>query len=143
MKPLQLIFIGFLAIPFVEIYFLLQMGSIIGALATIFLVVFTAILGAFLLKSQGLATWQRVQENLRRGQFPASEMIEGPILLVGGALLLTPGFFTDIIGFACLLPITRTAIARYILAQNINKQAPFNNAAKESDVLEGEFKQED
>jgi len=107
MNPLQVIFLLFLIIPFIEIYLLLKIGAIVGVFPTIFLVVFTAVLGAWLLRQQGLATWLRLQESLAKGTIPAFEMIEGPILLVGGALLLTPGFFTDILGFLCLIPATR------------------------------------
>jgi UPF0716 protein FxsA len=112
MKAIQILFLAVLIIPFVEIYVLLQVGGIIGAFPTIFLVVFTAALGAWLLRQQGFATWQRFQANLAQGVVPAYEMIEGPILLVGGALLLTPGFFTDLVGFACLIPALRRRIAQ-------------------------------
>ncbi len=92
MKVFQIALLFLLVVPFVEIYLLLQVGGIIGAVPTIFLVVLTAVLGAWLLKQQGLATLQRFQASLAQGTLPAYEMVEGPILLVGGALLLTPGF---------------------------------------------------
>ena len=93
MRMVQVIFLFFLIVPFVEIYLLLQLGGIVGILPTVLLVVFTAVLGAWLLRQQGFSTWQRLQTNLAQGKVPAYEMIEGPILLVGGALLLTPWFF--------------------------------------------------
>ncbi|RLA24766.1 MAG: exlusion protein FxsA, partial [Gammaproteobacteria bacterium] len=119
MNPIQFVFLVFLVIPFVEIYLLLQIGGIVGVFPTIALVVLTAIIGAGLLRQQGLATWQRFQDNLAKGTLPAYEMVEGPILLVGGALLLTPGFFTDIIGFACLIPPMRKKIAQYIIEKRL------------------------
>ena len=147
MRMTQIVFIFFLTIPFVEIYLLLQIGGIVGVLPTVLLVVFTAVLGAWLLRQQGFATWKRFQENLNQGSIPAYEMIEGPILLVGGALLLTPGFFTDLLGFACLIPPVRRYFARHILEKyliNIQTGRPFGHPEKESDrVIEGEFKKED
>ncbi len=96
MKVFQILFLVVLIIPFAEIYLLLQVGSIIGALPTIFLVVFTAALGAWLLRQQGFATFRRFQENLAQGMIPAYEMIEGPIILLGGILLLTPAFYRNL-----------------------------------------------
>lgn len=147
MKAIQVLFAFFLIVPFIEIYVLLQVGSIIGAFPTIFCVVFTAVLGAWLLRKQGFATWQRFQSNLQQGQIPAYEMIEGPILLIGGALLLTPGFFTDLLGFACLIPALRRKIAQYVIENHLlaaqtgsifKQKANFNEGA-----IEGEFKKED
>lgn len=147
MKAIQVLFLFFLIVPFVEIYVLLQVGGIIGAFPTIFLVVFTAVLGAWLLRRQGFATWQRFQSNLNQGTIPAYEMIEGPILLVGGALLLTPGFFTDILGFACLIPPLRKKIAQYVIENYLLKSesgAVFRqNSSFDTGVIEGEFKKEE
>ena len=119
MKGFQSIFLIVLLIPFVEIYLLLKVGGIIGAFPTIFLVVFTAVLGAYLLRQQGFATFQRLQANLAQGKIPAYEMIEGPIILVGGALLLTPGFITDLLGFVCLIPQLRRKIAQYVIENHL------------------------
>jgi len=145
MSPIQIVFLVFVTIPFIEIYLLLQIGGIVGVFPTILLVVGTAVVGAGLLRQQGLATWVRLQENLAKGELPAYEMVEGPILLVGGALLLTPGFFTDVIGFACLIPGMRRKIAQYIIEKRLvgagGGQRP--PSAKEPDVIEGEFRKED
>jgi Protein affecting phage T7 exclusion by the F plasmid len=145
MKAVQIVFLFFLTVPFVEIYLLLQLGGIVGVIPTVLLVVFTAILGAWLLRRQGFATWQRFQANLAKGEIPAYEMIEGPILLVGGALLLTPGFFTDAMGFVCLIPQARRKLAQYVIEkQLVNMQAPFQRPTeKEGNVIEGEFKKEE
>lgn len=145
MKGFHIIFLLVMLIPFVEIYLLLQVGGIIGAVPTILLVVFTAVLGTFLLRKQGFATFQRLQSNLAQGKIPAYEMIEGPIILVGGALLLTPGFITDAMGFACLIPQLRRKIAQYII-ENYLVQADGHyqwGKRKDKDVLEGEFRKED
>ncbi len=147
MKAIQILFLFFLIAPFVEIYVLLQVGGIIGAFPTIFLVVFTAALGAWLLRRQGLATWQRFQASLNQGTIPAYEMIEGPILLVGGALLLTPGFFTDAMGFACLIPALRRKIAQYIIENHLlatGSGSVFRQAQqRDRDIIEGEYRHED
>ncbi|MSP27478.1 MAG: FxsA family protein [Methylococcales bacterium] len=147
MKIFQILLLIVLVIPFAEIYFLLEVGSIIGAFPTILLVVFTAVLGAWLLRQQGFSTFRRFQESLARGEIPAYEMVEGPLILVGGALLLTPGFITDALGFACLMPATRKKIAQYIIEHYLvvaEASAGFGQAkAAESNVLEGEFRKED
>ncbi|MEQ1543708.1 FxsA family protein [Methyloglobulus sp.] len=145
MKGFQSIFLLVLLIPFVEIYLLLKVGGIIGAFPTIFLVVFTAVLGTWLLRQQGFATFQRLQENLAKGTIPAYEMIEGPIILVGGVLLLTPGFITDILGFACLIPQLRRKIAQYIIENHLVQAGGHYQwgKSKEKDALEGEFRKED
>ena len=145
MKIFQTLFLVVLIIPFAEIYLLIQVGGIIGAFPTILLVVFTAVLGAWLLKQQGFATFQRFQESLAQGVIPAYEMIEGPIILVGGALLLTPGFITDIIGFACLIPQSRRKIAQFVIEHYLVQAGGHFQQAKaaENNVLEGEFRKED
>jgi UPF0716 protein FxsA len=147
MKIFQILLLIVLVIPFAEIYLLLGVGSIIGAFPTILLVVFTAVLGAWLLRQQGFATFQRFQESLARGEIPAYEMVEGPLILVGGALLLTPGFITDALGFACLIPATRKKIAQYIIEHYLviaEASAGFGKTKPtENNVLEGEFRKED
>ena len=101
----------FLAIPIVEIYLLIQVGEVIGAGWTILLVVLTAVIGVWLLRIQGLSTLTRAQQKLQENQLPARELLEGMALVVAGAFLLTPGFFTDTIGFLLLFPPTRTWLA--------------------------------
>lgn len=147
MKIFQILLLIVLVIPFAEIYLLLGVGSIIGAFPTILLVVFTAVLGAWLLRQQGFETFKRFQESLARGEIPAYEMIEGPLILVGGALLLTPGFITDILGFACLMPVTRKKIAQYIIEHHLvlaGVSGGFGQTKPtDNNVLEGEFRKED
>ncbi len=145
MKIFQILFLVVLIIPFAEIYLLLEVGGIIGALPTIFLVVFTAVLGSWLLKQQGFATFKRFQDCLRQGEIPAYEMIEGPIILVGGALLLTPGFITDIFGFACLIPQLRRKIAQYVIENHLVQMSGQFREGKgaQKNVLEGEFRREE
>jgi len=108
----------FIAIPLVELYFIIVVGDIIGALWTVLLVLMTAVIGVNLLRIQGMSTLMRAQRNMTQGQFPAMEMMEGVALAVAGVLLITPGFITDSIGFLCLIPASRQAIIRYILARS-------------------------
>lgn len=146
MKVFQWLFVVVLIVPFAEIYLLLLVGGIIGAFFTIFLVVLTAVLGAWLLRQQGFATYRKFQANLAQGVMPAYEMIEGPIILVGGALLLTPGFLTDILGFACLVPSLRKKIAQYVLENHWLQPGGSvfgQRGAAAKDVLEGEFRKDD
>jgi len=109
----------FLIVPIIEIYLLIQVGGVIGAIPTVFLVVFTAVLGALLLRQQGFATLRRVQESMARGELPALQLLEGVLLLFGGALLLTPGFFTDAIGFVCLVPRLRQGLIRWLMSRGV------------------------
>lgn len=116
---MKFLFIAFVVIPIVEIYFLISVGSAIGAGWTIGLILFTAFLGAILVRAQGFSTFIKVQEMLAKGEMPAIEILEGVFLLVAGALLLTPGFVTDAIGFACLTPPLRRWIIKKILAAGV------------------------
>ena len=121
--PLVLIlFIALISVPLVEIYVLIQVGRVIGAGTTVGLVVFTAVLGAWLLRGQGLATVARARATLDQGQLPALELVEGLILLLAGVLLLTPGFVTDALGFAALLPPVRRSLAGALAARLVNIQ---------------------
>lgn len=145
MKGFHIIFLLILLVPFIEIYLLLKMGGFIGAFPTILLVVFTAALGTWLVRQQGFATFQKLQANLAQGTIPAYEMIEGPIILVGGILLLTPGFITDILGLVCLIPQFRRKIAQYVIENHlVQSGGQFQwGKPKEKDVLEGEFRKDD
>lgn len=144
MRVFHIILVFFLAVPLLEIYLLLKIGAIIGAIPTVFMVVATAVIGAWLLKMQGFATWQRLQTSLAEGEIPTLEIIEGPILLVGGALLLTPGFFTDILGFLCLFPITRRNVALYLMKQGLGSLIQQEHKVRRrDDSLEGEYKRDD
>ncbi|MEQ1557569.1 MAG: FxsA family protein [Methyloglobulus sp.] len=147
MKSVRVIFLLVLLIPFVEIYLLLKVGGAIGAFPTIFLVVFTAVLGTWLLRQQGFATFQKLQANLAQGTVPAYEIIEGPIIMLGGVLLLTPGFISDMLGFACLIPQLRRKLAQYVIENHLVQVGGRFQWGKKveaaKDALEGEFRKED
>ena len=104
----------FVLVPLIELAILVYLGTIIGALYTVLIVVLTGILGAILTRSQGLAILSRIRINVRRGILPANELFDGALILIGGLLLLTPGIITDIAGFALLVPQTRRIIGRWL-----------------------------
>ena len=107
----------FLLTPLAEMYILIEVGAGIGAWPTIGLVVLTAVLGVALLKRQGFRTLLRAQARLAGGELPARELAEGMLLAIAGAVLVTPGFVTDAVGFALLVPSTRGWLAGLLLAQ--------------------------
>ena len=133
----------FVGIPLIELYFLIKVGSEIGALPTIGLSIFTAVLGGALVRVQGFSVLMRVREAMSRSQLPALEMLDGVLLLVAGLALLLPGFFTDIIGFLLLVPaLRRLLIARWVRIvpdQASSEQRPARSGPQ---VIEGEFRRE-
>lgn len=108
------LFLAFTLIPALELYLLIEVGSRIGALNTISLILLTGMAGAWLAQSQGLRVIRSIQEKTAQGLAPSSELIQGIMVLVGGITLLTPGFITDIIGLSLIMPGTRHLYARAI-----------------------------
>jgi UPF0716 protein FxsA len=104
------LFLLFTIIPVIELTLLIKIGSFIGALNTVAIVIFTAVVGAYLVKLEGLGVMYRIQKNMQEGIFPGDELINGMMILVAGALLLTPGFVTDVIGFLMVIPFSRNYI---------------------------------
>jgi UPF0716 protein FxsA len=96
----------------IELALLIKIGSFIGIFNTITIVILTAIIGAYMVRLEGLGVMYRIQKNMQEGIFPAEEMINGTMILIAGALLLTPGFFTDIIGFIMVFPFSREYIKK-------------------------------
>ncbi len=107
--PLLLVLL-FIVVPLVELYVIIQIGQAIGVVPTLFLLLADAVLGAWLLRSQGRAAWVRFNRALAEGRAPAKEVLDGVLVIFGGALLLTPGFLTDIVGLILLIPPTRAAV---------------------------------
>jgi UPF0716 protein FxsA len=148
MIPAPVLFLLFLAIPVLEIYCLILVGRWIGALPTVLLVILTAAVGATLARHQGLATLQRLQATLARGELPAIELFEGVILLVGAFLLLIPGFITDLAGLVCLFPAARRVLALWAMRHIKTGPPPpagpaGSTSSREGRTLEGEFHRED
>jgi UPF0716 protein FxsA len=106
--------LAFIVVPVVEIAVFIHLGGVIGLWNTVFLIVLTAIIGTWLLRSQGLATLRRAQESLRRQVFPIAEVFDGLCLVIAGVLLLTPGFVTDALGFLLFLPFMRMVLRTWI-----------------------------
>ncbi len=109
----------FIAMPIVEIAVLLRVGDALGWFPTLGIVVLTAVLGAAMLRQQGLATLNKARQRMGSGEMPAQQLLEALFLMIGGVLLLTPGFVTDAFGFACLLPWSRQWLAKRIAAKSV------------------------
>jgi len=146
---MRILFLLFVIIPIIEMILLIEVGGLIGVVPTVGLVVLTATIGIWLLRWQGLQTWFRLQARLSRGELPGSELAEGVLLLLGGALLLTPGFFTDTVGFCCLIPITRQWMAATLLARlsphisNFTLDQSQTGQQDSGRTIDGEYKRDD
>lgn len=112
-----ILFILFIAMPFVELALLIKLGNVLGFWPTIAIVLFTALVGAYVLQAQGLATMQKVAQSMTSGEPPVKPVIDGFFLAISGAFLLTPGVITDGIGLLLLVPPVRHAIARWGLSR--------------------------
>jgi UPF0716 protein FxsA len=112
--PLLLIVL-FIVVPIAELYVIIQVGEAIGVLWTIALLIVDSVLGSYLMRHQGRAAWRRFNETIAGGRVPAREAIDGVLVVFGGALLLTPGFITDILGAVLLVPPTRALVRRLLV----------------------------
>jgi UPF0716 protein FxsA len=108
------LFILFTVLPFIEIYLIIKTGQVIGPLPTVLLLLAISFAGAWLVRAQGFQTMRKIQSELASGRLPASQLMDGAVVLVGGTLLLTPGFFTDLLALFFLIPITRDMIKRLV-----------------------------
>jgi UPF0716 protein FxsA len=104
----------FIVVPAVELVLLIQVGKVIGPLATVGLIIATGVLGAALARRQGLSVLARTRTELAAGRLPADSIGDGLVILLAGALLITPGILTDIFGFLCLIPFTRRLIKAFV-----------------------------
>ncbi|KIT14960.1 FxsA family protein [Jannaschia aquimarina] len=143
------LFAIFVAVPILEIALFIQVGGWLGLWPTLLIVVLTAALGTFLVRRQGLAEIQRLQASFDRLSDPTRPLAHGAMILASGLLLLTPGFFTDAIGFSLLVPQVRDALMRYIAARvkvqrfEMGRQAEYRSGpgahpAPQDDIIEGE-----
>jgi UPF0716 protein FxsA len=126
--------IVFIAVPIAELYVLIQIGQEIGLLATIGLLILDSVLGAMLMRSQGRAAWMRFNRALAEGRVPGREVIDGALVIFGGALLLTPGFLSDFLGLILLLPPTRALVRRLLVARFAGRLAASAAAGAQSRV---------
>jgi UPF0716 protein FxsA len=111
----------FVVVPLLEIYILIQVGQVIGAWWTILLLIADSILGSYLVKHEGGRAWQALRDAIESNRMPAKELADGALILIGGTLLLTPGFLSDVFGFFCILPFTRP-VARRLLTEFITRK---------------------
>lgn len=144
----------FILVPFAEIYLLIEVGRVIDTIPTIFLIVFTGVLGALLLRHQGLFTVRQMQKSMERGEMPALAMVEGVLLIFSGALLLTPGFLTDTAGLLLLIPPVRKLLVRKFISQLVpvppgaghgssGHAGHFTTDREGHTIIEGEYRRED
>jgi len=131
MNAVVLFIIG---IPVIEIYLLIKVGGIIGALNTILLIFFTAITGVYFAKIEGLSTLKSGFSQLVRNEIPVYEIISGAALAFAALLLIIPGFLTDIVGFLLIIPITRKFFIKFISSK-------FNKKKSNKDIIEGSFEE--
>jgi UPF0716 protein FxsA len=116
-----LLLLLFILVPLAELFVIVQVGELIGVLPTLGLLALDAVLGTLLLRAQGRAAWRRLNAAIEEGRAPAREVLDGALVLFGGALLLTPGFLTDIAGVLLLLPPTRAG-ARVLLVRALKRR---------------------
>ncbi len=149
---MRTVFVIFVLTPILEMWLLIKVGGLIGAVPTIGLVFLTAMIGLALLRQQGFSTLMRARLKMASGELPASEMLEGLFLAVGGALLLTPGFITDAIGFSCLIPgirqlIIHAAAKRFSVfsVQSSTQQQGYRaqQSSSSHQTIDGEFRRDE
>jgi UPF0716 protein FxsA len=147
---MPILFFIFIVVPIIEIAIFIQAGEWFGLGPTLFTIVLTAFIGITLIRQQGLSTLYKAQQKMNSGEIPAIEMIEGLMIAVAGAFLITPGFFTDGLGFLLLIPLFRQFLVKYVLRNKIQmhangQQPPFDESNTQSSnqpnrTIEGEFK---
>ena len=147
------LFLAFIAIPIIEIVLFIQVDGVIGLWPTLGIVVLTAILGTWLVRTQGAMAMGNLRSSFSRLDNPAEPLAHGAMILVAGALLLTPGFFTDGVGFALLMPPVRRATFNYLrkriqvhhfeMGANNPQQRPSSGYDHDPDIIDGEFQEID
>lgn len=139
------LFLAFLSVPLIEIALFIQVGGAIGLWSTLGIVVLTAIIGTFLVRTQGALAMNNLRRSFGTLSDPSEPLAHGAMILISGALLLTPGFFTDAVGFALLVPGIRSMVFRYVKARVKVQTFDMGGAARphprQSDVIDGEFEE--
>jgi UPF0716 protein FxsA len=123
------LFVAFVVVPLVEIYVLIQVGQVIGPWWTILLLILDSLLGSWLIKREGGRAWQALRTALQTGRMPARELADGALILVGGTLMLSPGFVTDALGILLILPFTRP-VARRLLTRMVAQRLVSRDARR-------------
>ena len=127
----------FILIPIIEISLFIEIGSIIGSFYTIILIFITAIVGVFFVRQQGISTFQKLTSQLQNLETPVQTMFEGLVILISGILLITPGFFTDALGFLGLIPFSRIIFIKLVASYILSRYGKQSNQNK--NTIEGEF----
>jgi len=155
---MRYLLILFIAMPIIEIGVLIRVGGWLGLWTTLAIVILTAVAGTWMLRQQSTSTLMQAQQRLQAGQLPAEQIFEGLLLLVGGVLLLTPGFVTDAVGFACLIPWSRRWLAGQISKrasggamtwttygpnQGARPAEPRPQRTNSDDIVDGDFREID
>jgi UPF0716 protein FxsA len=149
------LFLLFTLVPVIELWLLIEIGSRVGAIPTIAVVVITGMLGAWLARREGLRAMRGLQEAMARGEMPANQVVVGFLIVVGGDFLVTPGVLTDVVGFALLIPLSRARIKKWVVryiegrvahqATVVTSSAPLGqaNSMPESPVVDATFEPKD
>ncbi len=132
---MRILFLFLLLAPLIELYFLIQLGDVIGALPTVLLTVFTAVVGVALMRAQGLAIMQKAQLAMAEGRLPQTEVMEGVFIFLGGVFLFFPGLISDSIGFLFLIPFVR----QFLIAQSLKGMASKAQYRARGDYYDGEW----
>ena len=127
--PLLALLALFIVVPLAELYVILRVGDAIGAIWTILLLAADSVLGAILIRTQGRSVWRRFNAALAEGKMPHREVIDGVLVVFGGAFLITPGFITDVVGILLLVPPTR-AVVRRLLVSRLGRRIAVNAATR-------------
>ena len=145
------LFLAFLLVPIIEIALFIQVGGLIGLWPTLLIVVLTAMLGTSLVRNQGLMTLGKLQQSFERLENPSEPLAHGAMILISGALLLTPGFFTDAVGFALLVPGIRNwlivRLSKRVKVQSFQTGAGFQAHTQtrrrpdDGDIIDGEWEE--
>ncbi len=137
--PWAVLAVLFVVVPIVEIYLIVQLGQEIGPWWTIVLLIGAGVLGSVLVKREGGRAWRALQDALASHRMPATELADGALILIGGTLLLTPGFMSDVVGLFCILPFTRP-VARRALAGIVRRRLVVMTAQRpgHTEVIRGE-----
>ncbi len=139
MNSLVLVLIILIGLPITEIYFLIEVGSMIGAIPTIIITIFTAVTGIALIRIQGITTINKLQSSIQQRKSPAIELVEGVMLILAAASLLMPGFLSDSLGFLLLIPPIRHLLARFYLSRQKLSSSFYSQNTNGQAFIDGEY----
>ena len=139
---LLITFILIFFMPFLEIFLIIEIGQHFGAASTIVMIFATAIIGAVLVRIEGLSTLTRIKTSIQKGELPAIELISGGILILSAVVLLTPGFITDFLGLVLMVPSIRRGVASIIISKAIIRHGK-HSGTNRGKIIDTEFKVED